>query len=313
VSQYLSQVCPLPLSQELPFAAEIEGHVGRYLPRRPFRIYLNGSAKPLCRPYAADFLVSTTKRDRFVACQLVEFPGLDGQPAAAGWILHHNYLGAIKATPTIRGLRARVGDMQVGDEQIFINSFPESRFNSWVVGELHVLDHRILPNGRRDDFEHNTHYGALVNQLVPLCRDLARRCRASSMSRSRFFRFEKNETRVKALLRGLRLRLTDGRSLRTMLREVDQTLHQMAGTAQSALFPDAVTVRLQRRLKRLISLREQVGEADHAMMRGSIVPARKRRFYAEVVRLVSACAPNKDVGSSIAKRIGTMLARETRK
>ncbi len=313
VSQYLSQVCPLPLSPDLPFAAEIEGHIGRYLPRKAFQIYLNGAAKPLCRPYTADFLVSTTKRDRFVACQLLEFPGLDGQPAAAGWILHHNYLGAIKATPTIRGLRARVGDMQVGDEQIFINSFPESRFNSWVVGELHVLDHRILPNGRRDDFEHNATYGALVNQLVPLCRDLAHRCRASSMSRSRFFRFEKNEKRVKELMRVLRLRLSDGRSLRTMLREVDQRLHQMAGTAQSALFPDAVTVRLQRRLKRLMSLRERVGAADYAITRGSIVPARKKRFYAEVVRLVSACAPNKHVGLSIAKRIGTMLARETRK
>lgn len=313
VSQYLSQVCPLPFSQSLPFAAEIEGHISRYLPLRPFQIYLNGSDKALCRPFAADFPVSATKRDRFVACQLLEFSGLDGQPAAAGWILHHNYLGAIKATPTIRGLRARVGDMQVGDEQIFVNSFPESRFNSWVVGELHVLDNRVLPNGRRDDFEHNATYGALVNQLVPLCRDLARRCRVSSMSRSRFLRFEKSERRVKELLRGIRLRLTDGRSLRTMLREVDRTLRQMGGTAQSALFPDAVTVRLQRRLKRLIGLRERVGETEHEITKGSMVPATKRRLYAEVVRLVTACAPGKRAVSILTRRIGNMLAREARR
>ncbi len=313
VSQYLSQVCPLPLSQGLPFAAEIEGHIGRYLPRKPFQIYLNNSGKPLCRPYGPDFFVSTTKRDRFVACQLVELPGLDGQPAAAGWILHHNYLGAIRATPTIRGLQARVGDMQVGDDQVFINSFPESRFNSWVVGELHVLDNRILPNGRRDDFEHNATYGALLNQLVPLCRDLARRCRASSMSRSRFLRFEKNERRVKELLRAIRLGLTDGRSLRTMLREVDQTLRQMGGTAQSTLLPDAVTVQLQRRLKRLISRRKDVNEGDNATGNGAKLPVAKRRLYAEVVRLVAACAPVKRDASVLVGRIAKMLAREARR
>src|SRR5207302_617688 len=113
-------------------------------------------------------------------------------------------------------------------------------------------------NGRRDNFEQNAAHAALVNQLVPLCRELARRCRASSASRSRVLRFDKNERRVKELLKGIRLGLTDGRSLRAMLREVDQTLRQMSGTAQSALFPDTVTARLQQRLRRLTSLRERV-------------------------------------------------------
>jgi len=311
VSQYLSQVCPLPFSKDLPFAAEIEGHIGRYLPLRPFRIYLNNSPDPLYRPYAADFLVSTTKRDHFVACQLLEFPGLDGQPAAAGWILHHNYLGAIKATPTINGLRARVGDMQVGDQHIFIDSFPESRFSSWVVGELHVLDRRILPNGRRDDFEHNATYGALVNQLVPLCRDLARRCRASSMSRSRFLRFAKSETRVKELLRGIRLGLTGGRSLRSVLREVDQILRQMGSTAQSVLFTDAVTTELERRVKRLVALRKRFSEADFQAKDEVLVPPSKRRNYAEIARLVTASAPTKDVAEVMVRRIGRLMSRKT--
>ncbi len=313
VSQYLSQVCPLPLSQDLPFAAEIEGHLDRYLPRKPFQIYLNGSAKPLCRPYTTDFLVSATKRDRFIACQLLEFPGLDGQAAAVGWVLHHNYLGAIKATPAIRGLRARVGDMQVGDQQVFINSFPESRFNSWVVGELHVLDHRILPNGRRDDFEHNATYGALMNQLVPLCRDLARRCRASSMARSRFLRFDKGERRAKELLRGIRLGVTGGRSLRAVLREVDQILRQMGSTAQSALFADPVRTGLERRVKRLVVLRAQISETDHHARDESPVPTRMRRTYAEIVRLVTASAPTKQVAEAMVQKIGRLMSRKTRR
>jgi molecular chaperone HtpG len=310
VSQYLSQVCPLPFSDDLPFKAEIESHLGRYLTSAPFRIYLNGAAEPISRPYRDDFLVSSTKRDRFVSYQLLEFPGLDGKPAAAGWILHHNYLGAIKGTPTIHGLRARVGDMQVGDQQIFSNSFPESRFNSWVVGELHVLDPRILPNGRRDDFEHSATYGALTNQLVPLCRDLARRCRASSTSRSRLLRFEQTERRVKEQLRAIRLRLTADRSPRTVLREVDQLLRQMASTAESALFADVVTTELQRRLKRLFALRRRIGETDYPVSDEAQVPAGKRRTYAEVVRLVTASAPTKRIADGMLRKIGRLMSRK---
>ena len=297
----------------MPFAAEIEGHINRYVPRAPFTIYVDGATEPLSRPYRADFLVSGAKRDRFVSCQLLEFSGLDGQPAAAGWILHHNYLGAIRATPTIHGLRARVGDMQIGDQQIFINAFPESRFNSWVVGELHVLDRRILPNGRRDDFEHNSTYGALSNQLVPVCRELARRCRASSAARSRFLRFDTSERQVKELLRGVRSGLTGGRSPRSLLREVDQVLRQMAGTAQSALFTDLVTTGLQRRLKRLVALRKRVSETNYQFKAEVLVPPAKRRTYDEIVRLVIASAPTKQVAEAMVKRIGRLISQKARR
>jgi molecular chaperone HtpG len=62
--------------------------------------------------------------------------------------------------------------------------FTEVRFNSWVVGELHVLDDRILPNGRRDHFEQNTHFNNLLGQLRPITQDLSRRCRQSSIRRN---------------------------------------------------------------------------------------------------------------------------------
>ncbi|MBD3753989.1 MAG: hypothetical protein IE935_16585 [Micrococcales bacterium] len=63
--------------------------------------------------------------------------------------------------------------------------FPESRFDAWTVGEIHVLDPRIIPNGRRDDFERNVHLANLKNHLAPLGRDVANRCRTSSRDRKR--------------------------------------------------------------------------------------------------------------------------------
>src|SRR2546430_1525929 len=50
VSNYLSQVCPLPFAEDLPFTAQIEDHLGGKLPRRLFRIHLNNASEPLRRP-----------------------------------------------------------------------------------------------------------------------------------------------------------------------------------------------------------------------------------------------------------------------
>ena len=38
-------------------------------------------------------------------------------------------------------------------ENILQEIFKEKRFNSWCVGEIHILDNRIMANGRRDNFE----------------------------------------------------------------------------------------------------------------------------------------------------------------
>ena len=61
--------------------------------------------------------------------------------------------------------------------------FPEARFNAWAVGEIHVIDTRIVPNGRRDHFDQNAHYNNMVNHLGPGAREIARLCRVSSVER----------------------------------------------------------------------------------------------------------------------------------
>src|SRR6202166_1565115 len=80
-------------------------------------------------------------------------PGRDGDVAAATWILHPDYRGALSANSLVEGWRLRRGASQGGDNQLLQTLFSESRFNAWCVAEAHVLDPRILPNGRRDHFE----------------------------------------------------------------------------------------------------------------------------------------------------------------
>ena len=85
---------------------------------------------------------------------------------------------------------------------MFEELFPETRFNSWSVGELHVIDPRIIPNGRRDHFEQNVHFHNLLTHLTPVARDITHRCRTSSIQRkwSRDFELREMAVREKAAI-----------------------------------------------------------------------------------------------------------------
>jgi hypothetical protein len=54
----------------------------------------------------------------------------------------------------------------------------------------HVIDRRIVSNGRRDHFEQNAHFHNLLNHLAPTARDISRRCRTSSIRRKWLREFE---------------------------------------------------------------------------------------------------------------------------
>ena len=144
-------------------------------------------------------------------------PAVDGeQPAAIGWLAHSDYVGAIPKKLSVRGLRAREGNLQIGDERVFDHLFPEERFNRWCVGEVHVTDPRILPNGRRDYFEPGPHTRNLENQLEAIARSVSERCRTASAGRHRnrklFAAVEQTETVYELAVAGY-LKAPDARTL----------------------------------------------------------------------------------------------------
>ena len=125
------------------------------------------------------------KEDHLSEFEEVRVPSIDGRgDAAVGWIAHSSYLGAIPKGNRIRGIRVRMGNIQVGDERVLDHLFEEDRFNRWCVGEVHVLDSRIIPNGRRDYFERDPHLRNLENHLFPIFRHMTARCRSASSNRN---------------------------------------------------------------------------------------------------------------------------------
>ncbi len=184
VRDYLAQVAPVPFSPDFSHGDDITAWLSARLLPEPIEIRINDTADPICRPHRDAFDHGNGSPP--ITLKKVEFhelPGVDGDTAAIAWVGHHEYAGAIPNAAGIKGLRVRSGNIQVGDHDLFEELFPETRFNSWCVGEIHVLDRKLVPNGRRDHFEQSVHFENLQNQLAPVVREIARLCRHSSVSR----------------------------------------------------------------------------------------------------------------------------------
>jgi molecular chaperone HtpG len=183
VAHYLAQVAPIPFAPEFSFRREIEGRLVSHRRRVPINLTVAG--EQVLRPYRDEIVFPGTPHTlRVKNIEFLEFPNVDGEVSTIGWIAHHEYVRSIPPSLGVRGLRARVGDLQVGESNLFDEIFKEPRFNGWMLGEIHVTDPRVIPNGRRDNFETNHHYYNLLVQLGPVAATIAQRCRSASVSRN---------------------------------------------------------------------------------------------------------------------------------
>jgi molecular chaperone HtpG len=180
IANYLAQVAPLAFEAEFAFGQEIEKRL-----RRPAPINLTVAGETVLRPYKNELPFPNAAHTlRIKDVEFVEFADVDGSVGAIGWIGHHDYVRSLPTGLGVRGLRARYGDIQVGESNLFEDCFKEARFNGWTIGELHILDRRIVPNARRDNFEVNHHYYNLLVQLGPLAAKITQRCRSASVARN---------------------------------------------------------------------------------------------------------------------------------
>ncbi len=185
VRDYVGEVCPVPMSSNFPFADSVEGLFHDAEAPLTFEVLLKGDPGPVKRPYGNSIQLSANRDAEFTEFQAVRIPSVDDTgDAAVGWVAHSSYLSAIPKDQRVRGIRARVGNIQIGGEAVFDHLFTEERFNRWCVGELHLVDSRIIPNARRDYFEPGPHLRNLENYLIPILRSIGTRCRRESTARN---------------------------------------------------------------------------------------------------------------------------------
>ena len=190
VRNYIGEVCPVPMPPTFPFASEIENLFGENESPLALEVILDGDLAPVTRPYGETIRFSEHRVDHFMELEEIHIPSVDGNGSAAvGWVGHSFYRGAIPKEAGVRGIRARTGNIQVGDETVFDHLFPEERFNRWCVGEIHIVDPRIVPNGRRDYFEPGPHTRNLENRLGVVLHGIVTRCRKASTTRNKERKF----------------------------------------------------------------------------------------------------------------------------
>lgn len=191
VKHYLSQVAPVPFSDDFTLAKQIRSHLQENGGLHEYNIFINDSEDALCKAYRDTISFSETKKGSFTGnLDLIAINDANGDLSATGWIAHSDYQGAIPPRSLVGGLRARVGNLQIGERDLFVDAFPEPRFNSWSVGEIYIISKKIIPNGRRDGFEQNKQLSDLQIRLLPYCHDIAKQCRRQSALRNTHKRVE---------------------------------------------------------------------------------------------------------------------------
>jgi hypothetical protein len=181
--------------------------------------------------------------------------------------------------------------------------FSEPRFNIWSVGEVHVIDRRIVPNGRRDHFEQNAHYHNLLNHLTPTARDIARRCRTSSVRRKWEREFDLNAQAAEEAL-GIIAQGGVGQAKRKRLAlSAEQSLLKMSKIAGM----DLLAEQREERSTRIEALRLKIGELmnDAAPVASPLMrlPEKQRKIYEHFFELVYECAVNRVAAKALVDRI----------
>ncbi len=188
VRQYLSQVAPVPFDPSFSFVQQIsEWLSARGIPK-PILVVLNDGKGPVFHRATSNFALSKHATESFTAVEFCEFTDRDGDVMAFGWILEHGYKGALPKSPKLGGIRVRTGNIQVGDELVLSPYFTEPRFTLWAAGDIHVVHPRIVPNGRRDDFEAVPQYAQFQDELRTLATSISQKARVKSEERNKLRR-----------------------------------------------------------------------------------------------------------------------------
>lgn len=185
VRKYLAQVSPVSFSNQFSYAEEINAYLTGHGIRKPVKVEINDGIGEVIRNIQNLIVIREGLVDQIRGVEFIEYFGTDGELAAVGWIGDHSYYGALPKKQGLGGIRLRAGNIQVGDESILADFFPEVRFSGWAIGEIHIISRKILPNGRRDNFEPSSHYAHLQGEFAILAKQIVQRIREKSIKRNR--------------------------------------------------------------------------------------------------------------------------------
>jgi len=226
------------------------------------------------------------KSIRFTRLETFDTSDRDGNPAAASWILHHDYGGALPKNSNISGWRLRFGDIQVGANNLLEDLYPESRFNAWTVAESHILDRKIVPNGRRDNFEQSAFYSDVLTRLTPHVREIAQLCRSSSINRNLRQRIQEGLLSCEESIAIASKKRTPARVVTAVTEEVERRLNTLVLTAKRGLLSEEEHAEFASRIKKIKSRLKSLQERGDSVEQLAEFSPSKRKMLNEVFEAV---------------------------
>lgn len=202
VRGYLSEVAPVPFNPDFEFGERIASFLERHGMTAPIRIVLNDGNGQVYHRARNHFPTSPKVLSKFSDVKFIENFDSDGELLSYGWLLDHAYSGAIARSLRLGGVRLRHKNVQVGDGEILSAYFTESRFAQWAVGDIHVAHPRIVPNARRDEFEHTPAHGKLVDEMRQVTREITQTIRSRSDQRTKLRKVQFQLTYAEQWLEG---------------------------------------------------------------------------------------------------------------
>lgn len=310
VANYLAQVAPVSFSPDFKFGDQIRTFLETHGIRMgTIELEIVGRGQ-VYRPHRNSMAMGKAGETHFQELTTIYTPGRDGDVAAATWILHHDYRGALPSNSLVEGWRFRCGDIQVGDNSLLQSHFPESRFNSWCVAETHVLDSRILPNGRRDHFEQNTFYFDLINHLAPHARDVAQRCRTSSITRNLVRLIEERLIECQQNARVIKKGVLADTAASKLTAKLESTLDHLQRLSSRASISIDQQDRYKSQIKRLRQqlLRQNAAHRGQAMFVNFTPP--QRAILTEVFNAIYQSTDNLQIAQELVDKIVSRLNRK---
>lgn len=178
---YLSFVAPAAYENSFYQSGLITGYAAKNgFPLDEYRIVLN--SQPIFKAYRTNYHYKEGKQDAIQDLTFKELKTADGTVLAWLWYARTGFYGALAGKDrALAGIRVRVGNIQIGDEDTLRPFYPEARFAGYVLGELHVLPSAGLrPNARRDYFNADPQLTQLEATFREVAKEIGKLCRSGS-------------------------------------------------------------------------------------------------------------------------------------
>jgi molecular chaperone HtpG len=284
IKEYLSQVAPVPYdSAKFSFAERLDNYFSVISGYKGYNITINGER--ILRPYSNRFEISDEVRDEIGDIECFEFSTTDGKPLALGWYAKTNFKASLPSQVSMRGIRVRHGNLEVGNEYFLSPFFTERRFATWNIGEIQLYDHKIRPNARRDGFEQTSEYERFLEQASLLGRRLSTFCRRYSSERSIKQSIEKKLEEIEHLLDGPYL-FIDNEHYDKLTDMVNQELDKLLPLIRDKVGGENVLSKYKNIESKLIQLRKAPFFLDEYLDGRSIRHIEKGELVQKMVKLV---------------------------